>query len=179
MLTDEMTAPLSQEKPRWLLSQRLINSLGFTACVAMMGFGYFLQYIMNLEPCPMCILQRIAIVTVGFVFLLAALHNPRGWGARIYAALLALTTGIGAALSLRHVWLQNFLPADRELACGGGLDYMLEVFSPGEALAMVLAGTGDCTEVAWSFLGLSIPAWTLVCFILLGSIGVTRNWIRV
>lgn len=178
MLTDQMTAPLSDSKPRWFPSRRLVNSLGFAACAAMLGFGYFLQYVMYLEPCPMCILQRIAIVAVSFVFLLAALHNPRAWGARVYAVMLALTTGIGAALSSRHVWLQHFLPADRELACGGGLDYMLEVFSPGETLAMILAGTGDCTEIVWSFLGLSIPAWTLVCFILLGSVGVTRNWMR-
>jgi disulfide bond formation protein DsbB len=144
----------------------------------MLGFGYFLQYVQGLEPCPMCILQRIAIFFTACIFLLAALHNPQRWGAKVYGVLLALTTGIGAVLSMRHIWLQYFIPEDTALACGMSYDYMMEVFSPFEALTMILRGTGDCTEVVWTFLGLSIPSWTLACFLILGAVGVTRNWMR-
>lgn len=178
MLADDVTIPIFNAQPRWLPSRRWINFLGFASCAAMLGFGYILQYVMFLEPCPMCILQRIAIVAVGSVFLVAALHNPHVWGAKIYAIGLALTVATGAALSMRHIWLQYFMPEDQEPACGMALDYMIEVLPPGEVLTNILAGTGDCTEVVWTFLGLSIPAWTLVCFVVLGIVGVTRNWMR-
>ncbi len=161
-----------------LPSRRLINLLGFIACVSLLGFGYYLQFVRQLEPCPLCILQRVAIFATGIVFLLVALHNPRDWGARVYALLLALTIGIGVALASRHVWLQYFLPADAKLDCGMALNYMLEVLSPWETLRLVLKGSGDCTRIDWSFLYLSIPAWALVCFILLGSVGIPRNWMR-
>jgi disulfide bond formation protein DsbB len=179
MLADDVAVPLLKAQPRWLPSRRLTNFLGFTACALMLGFGYFLQYVMALAPCPMCILQRIAIVAVGCVFLAAALHNPRVWGAKIYGILLGLTTVTGAALSMRHIWLQYFLPEGQEPACGMALDYMIEELPPWEVLTNILAGTGDCTEVVWTFLGLSIPTWTLVCFVILGILGVTRNWMRV
>jgi disulfide bond formation protein DsbB len=126
----------------------------------------------------MCILQRIALFVTGCVFLAAALHNPRHWGAKVYGVLLALTIGMGAAISMRHIWLQYFIPDDSALACGMSYDYMMEVFSPFEALTMILRGTGDCTEVVWTFLGLSIPSWTLICFLILGIIGIARNWMR-
>jgi disulfide bond formation protein DsbB len=161
-----------------LPSRRLLNLLGFSACIAMLGFGYYLQFVQHLEPCPLCIFQRIAIFSTGSVFLLAAIHNPRDWGTRVYALLLTLTIGTGVALSTRHIWLQYFLPADQKPECGMALDYMLEVLSPWETLKQVLKGTGDCTQIDWSFLHLSIPAWTLVCFILLGIGGITRNWMR-
>jgi disulfide bond formation protein DsbB len=179
MLANDVTLPVFNAQPRWLPSQRLVNFLGFAACASMLGFGYFLQHIMRLEPCPMCILQRIAIVAVGCVFLVAALHNPRVWGARIYGVMVAITVATGAALSMRHIWLQYFLPEGQEPACGMALDYMLEELPPTEVLTNILAGTGDCTEVVWTFLGLSIPAWTLVCFVVLGIVGVTRNFMRV
>jgi disulfide bond formation protein DsbB len=162
-----------------LPSHRLVNVLGFIACASMLGFGiFYLQQYLGLEPCPLCILQRVAIAATGSVFLLAAIHNPRNWGRRVYALLLALTIGSGVALSSRHVWLQYFLPANAQLDCGMALSYMLEVLSPWETLRLVLKGSGDCSRIDWSFLYLSIPAWTLVYFILLGIVGITRNWRR-
>lgn len=159
--------------------RRLVNALGFLACAAMLSFGYYhLQLSLGLEPCPLCIFQRIAILGSGLVFLAAALHNPGERGARVYALLLAAATGAGAALSLRHVWIQYLIPEDQKPACGMALDYMLEVLSPWQTIKQVLQGTGDCAQIDWSFLGLSIPAWTLVCFILLGVIGFARNWLR-
>ncbi len=167
-------APLTYGLP----SRRLLNVLGFLACAGMLSFGYYLQFVLQLEPCPLCILQRVAIFSTGLVFLAAALHHPGGWGARLYALLLAVTIGSGVVLSLRHVWIQYFIPEDQKPTCGMALDYMLEVLSPWQTLKQVLKGTGDCALINWSFLGLSIPAWTLVCFILLGAVGITRNWLR-
>ena len=103
------------------------------------------------------------VIGLGSVFLLAAIHNPYPLGRRIYAGLLGLIALIGLAIAGRHVWIQN-LPPDQVPACGPGLDYMLEVFPLTEALTMVFQGSGECAEVLWSFLGLTIPGWMLVVF---------------
>jgi disulfide bond formation protein DsbB len=161
---------------RRLPSRRLTNLLGFLACAALLGFGYYLQFGLHLEPCPLCILQRVAIFSTGIIFLLAAVHHPAGGGARVYAILLALAAGIGAAIAARHVWLQYFMPDANKLACGMDLASMLEVLPPWETLRQVLRGTGDCTQINWSFLGLSIPVWALIWLVFLGVVGVERNW---
>lgn len=143
---------------------RMLYLLGFLACVGMMGTALvYFQHILQLEPCPLCILQRVVVIGLAGVFLLAAVHNPRGWGARVYGALVIAVAAAGAGIAGRHVWLQS-LPADQVPECGPGLDYMLEVFPLTETLQMVLHGSGECAEVLWRFLGLSIPGWTLVAF---------------
>lgn len=130
----------------------------------MMGtaLAYF-QYYLQLEPCPMCVMQRVVVISIAVVLLVATLHNPGGWGVRVYGALVTLIAAAGAAIAGRHVWLQN-LPPDQVPECGPGLDYILEVFPLGEALQMILHGSGECAEVLWRFLGLTIPGWTLVAF---------------
>ena len=163
--------------PAWLPSRRVINGLGFAGCALGLGYAYVMQFYMGLEPCDLCIFQRIATFAVGAVFLLAALHNPRGWGSKVYAVLIALVAGVGIALAGRHIWLQN-LPPDQVPECGPNLDYMLEVFTLGETVRKVLAGSGDCAEVQGVFLGLSIPGWTLLMFVALGLVGLVRNWMR-
>ena len=160
-----------------ILSRRTINTLGFLACAALLAYGYYLEYVEGLEPCPLCMFQRVALMGLGVVFLIAALHHPAGWGRRIYALLLLLVAGAGAALSTRHVYLQN-LPADEVPECGPDLDYLLDVFPLKDVLTTVLQGSGSCAEVSWSFLGLTIPGWTLVCFVVLGLTGLIVNWRR-
>jgi disulfide bond formation protein DsbB len=160
-----------------LPSRRLMNLLGFAVCALSLGVAYVLQFIMELEPCNLCIFQRLAMAPLGIAFLLAALHDPGGRGSRIYGSLIGLIAGIGAAIAARHVWIQN-LPEDQVPACGPSLDYMLEVFTLGETIRKVLTGSGDCAEVQWTFLGLSIPGWTLVAFLFLGIVGFVRNWMR-
>jgi disulfide bond formation protein DsbB len=167
-----------QSSRAWLPSRRLSNFLGFTACVFGMLFAVLvLQGYLELEPCPLCIFQRVAMIGMAAVFLVAALHNPRGWGARVYGTLILLVAGGGAAIAARQVWLQH-LPADQVPACGPELEYMLEAFPLFETIRIVLAGTGDCAEVQWTFLTLSIPEWTLILFITLGVGGAVRNWMR-
>ena len=155
-------------------SRRLVNFFGFLVCAGLLGFGYYLQYYQGLEPCPLCIFQRVAFLALGVVFLLATLHNPRGWGTRVYAVLLFLIAGIGAAIAGRQVWLQS-LPPDQVPECGPGLNYMLEMFPLSEVITTVLQGSGDCAEVDWTFLSLSIAGWALILFVALGVIGLIRN----
>ena len=118
---------------------------------------------MGLEPCPLCWLQRFGFMGAGLVSLLAFLHGPRGFGNRVYGLLLIVAAGAGLAVAGRQLWLQS-LPADQVPACGPSVDYMLEVLPWFEVLQTALKGTGDCAEVVWRFLGLSIPGWTAVFF---------------
>jgi disulfide bond formation protein DsbB len=147
-----------------MLKFRILYALGFTMCVAMMGTAlFFFQRFLGLEPCPLCILQRVVVISLGMVLLVAAIHGPSGWGNRVYGALIILVAGTGAAIAGRHVWLQS-LPADQVPECGPTLDYILEAFPLNKALQLVLHGSGECAKVEWQFLGLSIPGWTLITF---------------
>jgi disulfide bond formation protein DsbB len=158
-------------------SRRVLNATGFIVCAVLLGYAYFAQFQLTLDPCPLCIFQRIAMLALAMVFLAAALHNPGAMGARIYGVLILVAAGIGSAVAGRHVWLQH-LPPDKVPECGPGLEYMLEAFPIGEALKLAFTGSGECATVDWTFLGLSMPAWVLVCFVGLGMAGLVRNWMR-
>jgi len=159
-----------------LLSRRGLNSLGAAACAAMMGFALYAQYILELEPCPLCVFQRVAVIAMGVVFLLAALHDPGRTGARIYGLLVAIPAAAGVGVAARHVWLQG-LPPDQVPECGPGLDYMLDVFPVMEALDMIFSGSGECAEVSWQMLGLSMPTWVIIGCAGLGIAGLLGNWL--
>lgn len=145
------------------MSLRTIFFAGFLGCLALIGIALYMQHVIGLEPCPLCILQRVAVMGMGAVLLLASLHNPAGWGRRAYAGLTALVALFGLVTAGRNVWLQH-LPADRVPDCGPGLEYMLEVFPLSRTLEMVFKGSGECAEVQWTFLGFSIPEWMLLVF---------------
>ncbi len=152
------------------MSNRLVFTLIFVVCAALLGTAFYMEYVMGLEPCPLCWLQRYAFVAVAGVSLVAALHNPVAVGRRVYGLLLALFAGVGLGLAGRQLWLQS-LPADQVPACGPSVEYMLEVLPWLEVLKTALQGTGDCAEVVWRFLGLSIPGWTAVFFGILVAAG--------
>ncbi len=149
--------------------------LGFVSCVLMLATGAYFQFVEELEPCPLCISQRIAILITGIVFFIAAIHNPGSKGIKIYSILAAVTALLGAGISTRHVWIQN-LPPDKVPECGPGLEYVFEHFPLIETIKLMLNGTGDCAEVLWTFLGLSIPGWTLVAFIALANLSLLQIW---
>lgn len=149
------------------LNPRLGYLAGALACAALLGYGLWLQHVDGLEPCPLCVFQRVAFIALGLVFAVAALHGPRRAGAAVYAVLGAMAAATGAGIAGRHVWLQG-LPADQVPACGPGLQYMLEQFPFTRMVEKVLSGSGECASVEWSFLGLTIPGWALVWFVLLG-----------
>jgi len=152
--------------PRPLLDHPRLPFAGLLLVTAgLLGFGLYLQHWEGLEPCPLCIFQRLAYLAVGGVALIACVHGPRGVFRRIYAALLLLFSLTGAALAGRQVWLQH-LPPERVPECGPGLEFMLETHPLWEVIATVLRGSGDCAVVDWTFLGLSIAEWSLGCFVL-------------
>ena len=149
------------------VSSRAGYAAGVLVCIGLLAFALYLQYVEQQEPCPLCILQRIAFFAMMAVFVIAALHGPHRRGAFVYSTIAFLFAVAGAAVAARHVWLQH-LPANQVPACGPGLEYMLERFPLSEVLGKVLAGSGECAEVGWRFLGLSIAGWSLVWFVLLG-----------
>ena len=144
--------------------RRIAYVLGFLVCAALIGWALWLQYGEGLDPCPLCMFQRVAVIAVGIVFLVAAVQNPYRPGAALYALLTLAFAGAGAALAGRQVWLQA-LPKDQVPACGMGLNYMMDTMPFLDVIARVLRGTGECAEKAWVFLGLSIAGWTFVFFV--------------
>ena len=143
-------------------SIRQTNLLLFIACASLILVGVYLEHVLKLEPCPLCITQRAFFDLVGILGLIAFFHNPGGKGLRIYAA-LGLVAAIGGSYFAQHqLWLQS-LPADQVPACGPGLAYMFEVFPLMEAFKMLLQGDGTCAE-PHKILGLSIAGWSLIAF---------------
>lgn len=160
---------------RLSLHRRLLNFLGFSICLILFGTAYYLQFFQDMEPCPLCVFQRVAMLLLGGVFLLAAAHHPAGFGRYVYSLLLAMAALLGGAISARHVWLQS-LPADQVPDCGPGLNYLLDTFPLMDVVAIALRGSGECAEIDY-VLGLSIPVWTLIAFIGLGLAGIAVNLI--
>jgi len=156
------------------LTPRAGNVLGLLACAGLMGYALYAQHVLGFEPCPLCIFQRVAVIALGVVFAVAALHGPGPAGRRGYAVLVLLAAAAGAGVSGRHLWLQS-LPPERVPACGPGLDYMLESFPFAEMLQTVLSGSGECAKVDWSLLGLAMPAWVLISVVVVGAFGLWNN----
>jgi protein dithiol:quinone oxidoreductase len=140
----------------------------------MLAYALYAQYRLGLEPCPLCIFQRVAIFALGVAFLAAALQHPRGGGRYVYAALIGVSALTTAALATRHLYIQSQPPGSIP-SCGAPLNVMLK-FSPlTEVVQKVLTGGGECSQVNWSFAGLAMPAWVLVAALVLGVAGVLAN----
>lgn len=150
----------------WSFRQQFFS--GFAVCSALLAYALIAQYQIGVDPCPLCIFQRIAFIAMGLFFLMGAVHNPAGWGKQVYSILVVISGLVGMAIAGRHIWLQH-LPKDQVPACGPGLDYMLNNFPFAKMLKLVFTGSGECAEVNWVFLGLSMPEWTLICYILLSA----------
>ncbi len=138
--------------------------LGFLVCAGLMGWALWIQYGLGLDPCPLCALQRMAVVAIGIVFLIAGLHNPGRTGAAVYAVLTFIIGAFGIVTAMRHVWIQS-LPKGEVPACGMGLNYMLETLPLTDVLTKVFKGSGECAEKAWMLFGLAIPSWTFVFYV--------------
>ncbi|MDB4260425.1 disulfide bond formation protein B [Porticoccaceae bacterium] len=133
---------------------------------------YFQNYL-GLEPCYLCMTQRVFVIAVGVIFLAAGLHNPAATGQKIYAGLATLAALGGSFFSIKQLWLQG-LPEDQVPACGPPVDYLFDAFSVSEAISMLLRGDGNCAEVQWQLLGISMPGWVLVSFIALAGVGLLQ-----
>jgi disulfide bond formation protein DsbB len=147
------------------LASRLAYFVGFFASFGLVALALVIQTQYKLEPCPLCISQRIVFIGLGVLFLIAAIHHPQKpvW-VKLYALLQTLTALGGAGVAIRHWYLQ--VHKDEMLVdCGVGFDYMFDNFPLRKALTLVFRGTGDCATIDWTFLGLSIPQLALIAFL--------------
>ena len=147
-----------------IMSVRPAFIIGFFITVIIMATAFVFQYLLMLDPCPLCILQRAIMVALAAIFLIGLVHNPRHrLIRRLYGQILATASLTGFAIAARHTWLQH-LPKEQSLECDEGLHYWISTLPPNEVIEKILAGAGDCVEVAWKFAGFSIPEWNLVVF---------------
>jgi disulfide bond formation protein DsbB len=156
---------------------RLVNLAGIVACAGLMAYALYAQYGLGLEPCPLCIFQRIGVIFLGLMFLAAALHDPRGGGRYIYGSLIALAALLTVAVAARQLYIQS-LPPGTLPSCGAPLAMLLRFMPVMEVVRRVLSGSGECGEVNWTLLGLAMPAWVLISAVLLGAGGVLANFRR-
>ena len=166
-----MPAPPS---PQRVPVRRLVNLVGFALCAALIAYALYSQFRLGLEPCPLCIFQRIGVALLGLVFLAAALHHPVGRGRYLYALAIGVVALATLLVAARHVYVQS-LPPGTLPSCGAPLSVLLKVTPLWEVVRKVLTGSGECAVVNWRFLGLSMPAWVLIWAAALGTAGVIAN----
>lgn len=147
---------------------RRVLALLSVACIAMLAFGLYLQHVVGLEPCPMCIVQRYALVLVAGVSAATAFSRQKKWLVT-GSGVLVLLAGFGAFVAARQSFLQWYPP---EIAsCGRDFYGMVETFPLKRAIPMIFKGSGDCTKIDWVFLGGSIANWSFVSFVAIGGAG--------
>lgn len=143
---------------------RLLSIIPFIVCAGLLAYALYVEYVMFLMPCNLCILQRVVFIVIGMLFLVGSFKPVQQWGRKLLGVLLLIVSGIGIGIASRHVWLQN-LPPEEVPDCGPSLQMMLDNTPVWEALSSVLTASGNCAEIQWDFLGLTMPTWTLICFI--------------
>lgn len=149
-----------------LPSTRLLFALAFLGSAALIAIALYLEHVTGLEPCPLCHVQRFAVALFGLLCLLAALHNPKQLGQRVYAGFAAVAALLGIATAGRQIWLQG-LPEDQLPSCLPPLEFMLEAFPLQDIISKVLHGTADCAEVTWSLFGFNLAELSLLGFIMM------------
>jgi protein dithiol:quinone oxidoreductase len=164
-------------RPRWL-QPRTLNLAGFLWCAALMAYALYVQYVLLEEPCPLCVLQRVAVIATGVLFMVAWLLNPASRGLRrLLGVLIVLAALAGIGIAARHIFVIN-APAGSVAECGASLDYMMDVLPLHEVLGKVLSGSGECAKVTWQFLGLSMPTWVILNLLPLAGLGLLANWTK-
>lgn len=155
---------------RW--SFRAQCFVGVVACIALLAYAYYEQFAMGIEPCPLCIFQRLAFMGLALIFLIAGLHAPRANGRRVYGLLLFATAMVGVGIASYHLLVQHRGP-DPMAGCTPGWNYMVENYSLkyawSKTIEQAFTGHADCAQINWTFLGLSMPFWTLICYVLIGT----------
>ena len=160
--------------PQRLSAPRLVNLVCFALCAALIGYALYSQTYLELEPCPLCIFQRIGIALLGVAFLAAGLQHPRGWGRYVYAIAIGALALATALIAARHLYVQS-LPPGSLPSCGAPLSVLLKFTPLWQVVRKVLTGSGECSEVNWRFLGLAMPGWVLLWALALGIAGVLAN----
>ncbi|MBS1269408.1 MAG: Disulfide bond formation protein B [Gammaproteobacteria bacterium] len=151
-----------------MLNPRPVCILGLLVCVGLLAYAFYMEHVLLIEPCPLCWLQRFVFAGFAVVFLICAIQNPGGWGRYVYVLVFGVLTALGAGLASRHLWLQS-LPPEAQPECGVGVGYMMDIKPLVDVIAWAARGTGECAQIQWTYLGISIPGWTLMAFVLLGA----------
>jgi protein dithiol:quinone oxidoreductase len=157
-----------------VFNRRLSNLAGFGVCAALLAYALYTQFYQGLDPCPLCIFQRIGVALLGLVFLAAALHHPAGRARYGYALAIAVAALVTLAVAARHLYVQS-LPPGSLPSCGAPLAVLLKFTPVWQVIRKVLTGSGECGLVNWRFLGLAMPAWVLIWALILGTFGVLAN----
>lgn len=151
-------------------SYRVVSVVLFIASVIGMAFALYLEHFKGLEPCPLCIFQRVGLIGLGIFSLMALIHNPiSNFFKRSYAFLGLVAILWSAGVATRHVWLQH-LPPDQVPSCGPGLNYWLDTLPLKSVFEQVLKGSGECAMIDWTLFGQSLPVWSLAFFVVLAVI---------
>lgn len=150
----------------YLNFRTLFASIGVVSLI-LLGFAYFFEYHYQLEPCPLCLLQRYTLWAIVFVVFIGVLQNCKSFGKVLYSLGVILFSTLGAILSARHVWLQHLPPGTQMPSCTAGLEKMLAFKPFFEVMKEVFIGSEGCTKIDFTILGLSLSAWTLCYFIAL------------
>ncbi len=146
-----------------LLAPKPLFVYGLILVLLGMGVALYLQFFGGLEPCSLCVFQRLAYILYGLIALIAVIQNPSGWGARVYAFLQIPVALLGMTVALRQVWLQG-LPPGQVPACGPGINFLLQEFPVQKVVQVVWAGSSDCAVVTWRFWTLSMATWSAILF---------------
>lgn len=154
-------------------------ALGAVLCAALLGYALYVQHGMFMMPCPLCILQRVAFAAMGVFFLAGAVVGPRpAWLRKLVSVLVAASSATGAGIAIWHLRMQH-LPASEVPSCSGmDLGYMLDAFPLQKVIEKVFTGSGECAVVDWTFLGVSMPGWTLIWYVGLSLAALWAGWRR-
>lgn len=147
-----------------LPSTKQLFLITFLACAGLLLAAYYFEYVMFLDPCPLCIMQRIAVLMIGLIALSGYFFVTTELQQRIHAGGLFIVSWFGIGVAGRHVWIQS-LPADQVPTCGPSLEYMVETLPWADVISIMLRGNGNCAEALWSFMGISMPQWVLIWFV--------------
>lgn len=156
-----------------IISSRAVNFLGFWICCGLIGFAYYLQMVLNLQPCPLCVIERLFLALIGLVLLLASIHNPSKSGYKTYGSIVLVLAMLGMAFAARHLWIQAN-PSTFGQVCVPGFNYLIKTVPFSQVLKALLLGSADCAKVDWSFLGLSLPGWTFLFFDVFALLGLAQ-----
>jgi disulfide bond formation protein DsbB len=155
-------------------SRRTANLIGFLACASMIAYALYAQYVLLLDPCPLCLFQRFEIIALGAVFLLAVVIDPKGVIGRVVALLIVIAAATALFTAGWHLWIQSRPPGSVP-ACGAGLSYLMDIMPLFDVIKKVFSGSGECQHVD-TMLGLSWPWWTAISATALAIWGVATNW---
>lgn len=150
---------------------RLVHLFALLVCVFLLAGAAYMQLVLGLQPCPLCIIQRVIILIMGLLFLVGVIYVPQAMGRKIFGCLTLLLSAAGIAVSARHVWLIH-RPAKGITSCGADISVYINNLPITQTIKLLFQGTGDCANETWQFLGLNLPEWMLVFLVFFAVIGV-------